>query len=81
MADTVEQVLDTATPTQLNGERGLTMAWHAALIGIVAYIIMTVLAKQEASKSENNSLVIAAVALVYMILYGHSFPPNPVSSQ
>jgi hypothetical protein len=60
----------------MKSERGLTMVWHSALIGVVAYILLTMLGGQDKPKAENNGIVIAAVALIYMILYGHSFPPT-----
>lgn len=55
-------------------ERGFTMLLHALLIGIVLYFIMTVGMKQQAIVAENRSLLIASVALIYMILFGHGLP-------
>ena len=55
-------------------ERGLLMLLHAAIIGLIMYMIMMLGMKQPQSMAENRSLLIAAVALIYMILFGHGLP-------
>jgi len=55
-------------------ERGIEMVLHAAAIGVVLYIVMTYLFKQEKSKAEDRSVLIGAVILIYMVLFGHSLP-------
>ncbi len=55
-------------------ERGLMMLVHSVLIGLILYFIMFFVLKQSASVAENRSLLIAAVALIYMILFGHGLP-------
>jgi hypothetical protein len=54
-------------------ERGLTMLCHAILIGIVLYLAMLGFG-QATRVAENRSILIAACALVYMILFGHGMP-------
>jgi hypothetical protein len=55
-------------------ERGLVMLFHSLLIGVVLYFIMTFILKQQCSVAENRSILLAAVALIYMILFGHGLP-------
>jgi hypothetical protein len=55
-------------------ESGLMMVLHSVLIGIVLYVIMTFMLGQKKSVAENRSILLAAFALVYMILFGHGLP-------
>jgi hypothetical protein len=55
-------------------ERGLTMLLHALIIGIILYLIMVFILGQKPIVAENRSLVLAALALIYMILFGHGLP-------
>ena len=55
-------------------ESGLTMLLHSAIIGIILYIIMVYGLKQRQAVAENRSLLLAAVVLIYMIVFGHGMP-------
>ena len=55
-------------------ERGLIMLLHAIVIGVVFYVIMVVGLGQHARIAENRSIMIAAAAAIYMILFGHGLP-------
>jgi hypothetical protein len=55
-------------------ERGLAMLLHSVIIGIVLYMIMIFVLKQQCKVAENRSILIAAFALIYMILFGHGLP-------
>ena len=55
-------------------ERGLTMLLHALIIGIILYLIMVFILGQKPIVAENRSLLLAALALIYMILFGHGLP-------
>ena len=57
-------------------ERGLTMLLHSAVIGVILYIIMVFLLKQKPVVAENRSLLIAALVLIYMIVFGHGLPTS-----
>ena len=61
-------------------ERGLEMVAHAAIIGVVLYFIMTVMLKQPQRISEDRSVAIAGVVLVYMVVFGHGLTTNVSSS-
>jgi hypothetical protein len=55
-------------------ESGLNMLLHSAIIGIILYIIMVYGLKQRQAVAENRSLLLAAVVLIYMIVFGHGMP-------
>ena len=55
-------------------ESGTTMLLHSVVIGIVLYIIMIFVLGQEQAVAENRSIFLAALVLVYMILFGHGLP-------
>jgi hypothetical protein len=57
-------------------ENGRTMFLHSLLIGILLYIIMTFVLGQKQSIAENRSILLAALTLVYMILFGHGLPTS-----
>lgn len=59
-------------------ERGLTMFFHAAIIAILAYIIMFFVLNQSQMGAENRSILLGAIALAYMILFGHG-PPTHIN--
>jgi hypothetical protein len=55
-------------------ESGLIMLVHSAIIGVILYIFMVYILKQRQVVAENRSIVLAAVALIYMIVFGHGMP-------
>jgi len=55
-------------------ESGLTMLMHSVIIGFVLYFVMVYGLKQSKLVAENRSILLAAVALIYMILFGHGLP-------
>jgi uncharacterized membrane-anchored protein len=57
-------------------ESGLTMLLHSVVIGIVLYIFMKFVLGQKQAVAENRSILLAALVLVYMILFGHSLPAS-----
>ena len=60
-------------------ERGLMMLLHAVIIGLVIYLIMLFGLKQQQTVAENRSLLIAAIVLIYMLLFGHGLPKMPMN--
>ena len=52
------------------------MIVHAVLIGLVLYLIMFYLLGQRSMVAENRSILIAALVLVYMIVFGHGLPTS-----
>ena len=57
-------------------ERGLTMIVHSVVIGFILYLIMTFILGQKQAIAEDRSILIAAVILVYMVLFGHGLPTS-----
>ena len=55
-------------------ERGLMMPLHSAIIGVVLYLLMLYVLRQPSMIAENRSILISAVVLIYMILFGHGLP-------
>lgn len=55
-------------------ESGLTMLLHALIIGILLYVVMVFALKQSSSMAIDRSILIAALLLAYMILFGHGLP-------
>ncbi len=50
------------------------MVVHSLLIGILLYVFMVFILGQKQYIAENRSILLAALALVYMILFGHGLP-------
>ena len=55
-------------------ERGLMMVLHSALIAAALYLVMLYLLKQSQQRAEDRSILIGAVVLAYMVLFGHGLP-------
>ena len=55
-------------------ESGFIMFIHSAIISLILYVIMRFIMKQPVLISQNRSILIGALALVYMILFGHGLP-------
>ena len=55
-------------------ERGLVHVSHSVGIGVVAYLLMLYVLKQSPTMAENRSVLVGAVALAYMVVFGHKAP-------
>ena len=55
-------------------ERGLMMLLHALMIGIILYLVMVFGLGQPQEVAEDRSVLLGALVLVYMILFGHGLP-------
>jgi len=55
-------------------EQGLVMVLHSSVIGVFLYFVMVFGLGQQKNVAENRSILIAAVILIYMILFGHGLP-------
>ena len=55
-------------------EKGRMMVLHSAIIGILLYIFMIYVLGQKQNVAENRSILLAAVVLIYMIVFGHGLP-------
>lgn len=52
------------------------MLLHSVIIGVLLYIFMIFILKQKQQVAENRSILIAALILIYMILFGHGLPTS-----
>jgi len=50
------------------------MVLHSVIIGLVLYMLMVFVFNQSPKMAEYRSVLIAAVVLIYMILFGHGLP-------
>jgi hypothetical protein len=57
-------------------ESGFTMFIHSVIITTVLYIIMKYILKQSESKAQDRSILLGAIVLIYMILFGHGLPTH-----
>lgn len=57
-------------------EPGRMMLVHALVIGVLLYLFMLFVLGHKQAVAENRSILIAALVLVYMILFGHGFPTS-----
>jgi ACR3 family arsenite efflux pump ArsB len=55
-------------------ETGRTMLSHSVIIGFLLYLFMIFILGQKQIVAENRSILLAALILVYMILFGHGLP-------
>jgi len=57
-------------------EKGRMMVLHSVIIGILLYLFMIFVLGQTQSVAENRSILLAALILIYMILFGHKLPTS-----
>jgi uncharacterized membrane-anchored protein len=57
-------------------ESGLTMLLHSVIIGLVLYVLMFYVLGQRQVVAENRTLVLSAMILIYMIVFGHGLPTS-----
>ena len=55
-------------------ERGLVMLVHSVIIGLIIFLIMRFILGQSVSVAEDRSVLLGAVVLIYMVLFGHRLP-------
>ena len=52
---------------------------HSVIIGVVSYLVMVYLLKQSGDVATDRSVFIGSLILLYMVLFGHSFPPGKIN--
>lgn len=57
-------------------ESGRMMLLHSTIIGILLYLVMIFILGQRQVVAENRSILIAAMVLIYMIVFGHGLPTS-----
>ena len=49
---------------------------HAIILGVLLYFVMVFVLKQSYSVAQDRSMLLAAIAFIYMMLFGHSLPKS-----
>ena len=49
---------------------------HSAILGVLLYFVMVFVLNQSYRVAQDRSMLIAALAFVYMLLFGHSLPKS-----
>jgi len=57
-------------------ETGIVMLIHSFIIGLIIYMFMILVLKQNPLVAENRSIIIGSLILIYMIIFGHDIPKN-----
>jgi hypothetical protein len=57
-------------------EKGRMMLIHSVIIGILLYIFMIFILGQNKQVAENRSILLAAIILIYMVVFGHGLPTS-----
>ena len=52
---------------------------HAVILTVILYFIMVYGLKQAIDVAYDRSVLIGSIALIYMMLYGHQFPPTKLN--
>lgn len=52
------------------------MVLHAAIITGLLYLVMVYGLKQKQQVAENRSILLGALVLVYMVMFGHGLPTS-----
>jgi hypothetical protein len=60
-------------------ESGFMMFIHSSIIAVVLYVVMKFILKQPEMIAQDRSILIGALALVYMILFGHGLPTTDIN--
>jgi hypothetical protein len=57
-------------------EGALKHLFHSFILAVILYLVMRFALRQSQTMSINRSILIGAVALIYMILFGHGLPTH-----
>lgn len=55
-------------------ESALTHLFHSFILTFILYLLMIYLLKQSQNMALTRSILIGAIVLIYMILFGHGLP-------
>lgn len=57
-------------------ESPLTHLLHAIILALASYLVMRFALKQSPFMALNRSILLGALAVIYMILFGHRLPTH-----
>jgi len=55
-------------------ENAFMMFIHSSIISIILYFIMIIVLRQRRDVALDRSILIGAITLIYMIVFGHGLP-------
>jgi TRAP-type C4-dicarboxylate transport system permease small subunit len=55
-------------------ERGLVMVMHSVILAVLVYLLMVYVFRQSPRVAEERSVLLGALILAYMVLFGHGMP-------
>lgn len=55
-------------------ERGIVMLLHSIVIGLILFFLMRFALGQSVAVAEDRSVLLGAIVLIYMVLFGHRLP-------
>ena len=58
----------------MDNNSSVTMVLHSIVITAVLFVIMTIIFNQNTETALSRSILVGAVILIYMILFGHGLP-------
>jgi len=58
----------------MSSESPRMMIVHGLILMVILYLIMTMVLKQTPKLAESRAVTIGAIAIVYMVHYGHKMP-------
>ena len=61
------------------GQAVMEHGLHSIVVYIVLYFGMTMALGQSKEVACTRSAVLTAVAFIYMVAFGHKFPPGPIN--
>ena len=57
-------------------DSALMMLLHSVIIGVLLYLFMIFILGQKQAVAEDRSILLAALILAYMIMFGHGLPTS-----
>ena len=60
----------------INMDSGRMMIVHSVLIAVLLYVFMVFVLGQRQVDAENRSILLGALVLAYMMLFGHGLPSS-----
>jgi hypothetical protein len=60
----------------MENQYGRNHLLHSFLIGVLLYFFMIFILNERQCVAENRSIILAALILIYMILFGHKLPTS-----
>jgi hypothetical protein len=60
-------------------ESSMDMLMHSAGIAVIIFLVLRFLLKQKKDQAEARAMLIGALSLVYMLIWGHGAPSSKIN--